>query len=222
MKPMVISELNNIVYAVGRITSNGTVSLLGTCFLLNKYGFLATASHVTNNDNNNLVIVYSQFTDLTEYQEVSNAQAQVVPATIFKLDPVRDICILKVEGEVIANMQIGGADDVKVTDNIAVVGFPHCINGRYILTYQDTIIGAKVLLESSGYKSKHLVLNILTRPGQSGSPVIRLSDKKVIGMIIGSYSSLGNDEYISFAGVDPSTLHLTTYAISAEYITNMI
>lgn len=217
---MEITGLDKVIYTVGRITPNG-VNLLGTCFLLNKSGLFSTASHVTNNDNNNLVIFVSGKTDLNYYQDTSDNQGQTVPAQIYKVDPIRDICILKIDNQAFSNLTIGGADIVKVTDNVGIVGFPHCVDGRNILTFQSTEVGAKILIESSGIKSKHLVLNIQTRPGQSGSPVFSLSDSKIIGMIIGSYvPRIGSG--ISLGGVDPHTLHQTTHAVSSEYILKMI
>jgi V8-like Glu-specific endopeptidase len=217
---MEIIGLHNLICTVGRITPNG-VNLLGTCFLLNKSGLFATASHVTNNDETNLVIFAGGNTDLTSYQDTSNNQGQVRPVTILKVDPIRDICILKMELSIYSKLQIGGTDDIKVTESVAIVGFPHCVDGRNILTFQNTTVGAKVLIESSGIKSKHLVLNIQTRPGQSGSPIFVASDSKLIGMIIGSYAPGGGGS-ISLAGVDPHTLHQTTHAISSEYIIKMI
>ncbi len=217
---MEITGLDRVIYTVGRITPNG-VRLLGTCFQLNKAGLFATASHVTNNDNNNLVIFVSGKTDLNTYQDTTNTLGQTVPAVIYKVDPIRDICILKIENAGFSNLRIGGTDDVRVTENVGIVGFPHCVDGRNILTFQTTVVGAKVLIESSSIKSKHLVLNIQTRPGQSGSPIFRLSDSKLIGMIIGSYAP-GGAGGISLGGVDPLTLHQTTHAVSSEYILNMI
>jgi len=217
---MKIEGLDKVVYTIGRITPNG-INLLGTCFLLNKAGLFATASHVTNNDNNNLVIFISGNTDLTTYQDTTNNQGKTVPTSIFKVDPIRDICILKIDNQALSNLQIGGTDDIKVSDNVGIVGFPHCVDGRNILTFQSTEVGAKVLIESSGIKSNHLVLNVQTRPGQSGSPIFRLSDSKLIGMIIGSYVP-GGGGGISLGGVDPHTLHQTTHAVSSEYILKMI
>ena len=217
---MNIKYLHNKIYTVGRITPTG-VKLLGSCFLLNKRGLLATASHVTNNDNTNLVIFVSTNTDLTTYQDTSNNNGRTIPATIHKVDPIRDICILKVDFEIFSDIIIGGSDDINVAENVGVIGFPHCVNGRNVLTYQNTVIGAKVLIESSGIKSKHLILNIQTRPGQSGSPIFRLSDSKLVGMIIGSYVPGGNSS-ISLGGIDPQTLHQTTHAVSSECIIKMI
>jgi S1-C subfamily serine protease len=217
---MHINNLHQIIYTVGRITPNG-VTLLGTCFLLNKEGLFATASHVTSNDDNNLVIFITQTTDLTSYQDTTNTQGRTFPATIYKIDPVRDICILKVTHPFNSNMQIGKTDEVVVSDQVGIVGYPHCVDGRNVLTFQGTMIGAKILIDASGIKSKHLVLNIQTRPGQSGSPVFKLSNSRLVAMIIGSYAP-GGGGGILLGNVDPHTLHQTTYAVSAEYIHEMI
>jgi V8-like Glu-specific endopeptidase len=217
---MNIQHLHQVIYTVGRITPDG-VNLLGTCFVLNQNGLFATTAHVTNNDENNLVIVVSSTTDLKTYQDTSNTQVQMLYAKIKNIDPVRDIAILEVDQPINSNINIVGADHVNISDEIAVIGFPHCNLGRQVLTFQKTIVGAKILIETSGIKSKHLVLNIQTRPGQSGSPVLNSENTLLVGMIIGSYVP-GQGGGISLGGVDPHTLHQTTHAVSAEYILNMI
>ena len=67
-----LSKINKIVYPVGRKTPQGVVQLLGTCTLLNKPGCFATASHVTNNDEGNLVVVIPQTANITDYQDTTN------------------------------------------------------------------------------------------------------------------------------------------------------
>jgi len=218
---MEIKDLNKIIFTVGRKAPNGSVNLLGTCFLLNKVGLFATAAHVPNNIEKDLVIFMSENSDLRNYQDTSNNKGNFYIATIIKIDPICDVCILKTDFNQFSNIQIGGSDDINVSEGVGIVGFPHCVDGRSILTFQSTSIGAKILLESSGLKNKHLVLNIQTRPGQSGSPIFRLSDSKLIGMLIGSYAPLGGGG-ISLGGVDPHTLHQTSYAISSEYINRIM
>ncbi len=222
---MDIAHLHTLVFPVGRITVSG-VELLGTCFILNKSGLFATAAHVTNNDENNLVIVYSDLLysspeGINSYQDTSNNQIKYIKVSILRTDPIHDICILKTDLDIFSSIQISSTDTVKVSEDLCVVGFPHCNMGRMVLTYQETIVGAKVLLESAAIKAKHIVLNIQTRPGQSGSPVFRKIDSKLVAIIIGSYAPQSTGS-ISLGGVDPLTLHQTTHAISAEYILKMI
>jgi V8-like Glu-specific endopeptidase len=220
MNTITINSLHTVVYTVGRITPNG-INLLGTCFLLNKQSLFATAAHVTSNDDNNLVIVTSTGTNLASYQDTSNNQVQAIKASIYAIDPIRDICLLKIDQEVKANGLIGGSDDVNVSDSLAIVGYPHCTEGRRVLTYQTSVVGAKVLIEAAGIKSKHLILNIQTRPGQSGSPVFENTNSKLVAMIIGSYAPQDGVSAI-LANINPATLHQTTHAISSEYILKMV
>jgi V8-like Glu-specific endopeptidase len=217
---MNIENIHQVIFTVGRITPNG-VNLLGTCFLLNSTRHFATTAHVTNNDENNLVVVMSDETKLANYQDTSNTQIKYFKVKIKSIDPVRDIAILECDHDRNCNINIQSTDTVNVGNNLAVIGYPHSNLGRQVLTYQTTIVGAKILIETSGIKSKHLVLNIQTRPGQSGSPIFNVLNSQLVGMIIGSYVPSINGG-IRLGDIDPQTLHQTTHAISAEYILKMI
>ena len=112
-------------------------------------------------------------------------------------------------------------DTVHVGENISVFGYPHSNHGRMVLTQQDTSVGAKILISNSGIKLKNIVLNIQSRPGQSGSPIVIPEKRSIAGILIGSYAPQVNGG-ISLGGIDPQTLHQTTHAISAEYIKEML
>lgn len=219
------ANFHKIIFPVGRITSDG-VKLLGTCFLLNGKGLFATAAHVTNNNDSNLVLIftdalYNSDKGINSYQDTSNKRVAYSYLTIYKIDPIHDICILKSEDDAISNIIVSSTDNVDVSEDVCILGYPHCDRGRMVLTYQETTIGAKILLETSNIKTKHIVLNIQTRPGQSGSPVFRKSDSTLVAIIIGSYAP-NNGGGILLGGVDPLTLHQTTHAVSAEYIDKML
>ena len=128
--------------------------------------------------------------------------------------------VLKADVAISSTIRIGGSDSAPVGTPISSFGFPHADNGRMVLTQQDTTIGARILIESGRIKSKHVVLNTQARPGQSGSPVFKSADGELIAIIIGSYAP-GGGGGISLGGVDPSTLHQTTQAVSAEYLLSM-
>ncbi len=214
------SNIHNIVFTLGRIEPGG-ITLLGTCFLINRPNTLVTACHVTSNDDNNLVMCLPK-TNVDGYQDTSDNQVRYVSVKIIKSDPIRDICIL--EGNLngsYTNFKILGTDSIHVCEKLTIVGYPHCTQNRNVLTCQDATVGAKILIESSGVKSKHIVINIQARDGQSGSPVFRDSDSKLIAMIIGSYAPMGGGG-ISLGVINPQTLHQTTHAISAEYISKML
>lgn len=217
---MDIRFLHNIVFTLGRICPDG-ISLLGTCFLINRPNTIVTAAHVTGNDDNNLVICLPK-ADVDGYQDTSDIIVKCITAKIIKIDPIHDICILEANlSGSSSSIDILGSDSIHPCDKITIVGYPHCTQGRDVLTCQDATVGAKILIDSCGIKSKHIVINIQTRDGQSGSPVFRDADSKLIAMIIGSYAP-GGSGGISIGGIDPQTLHQTTHAISSEYIIKML
>ncbi|PYZ96631.1 serine protease [Alteribacter lacisalsi] len=208
---------SNPTVAIARSNANG-VQLLGTGFFIGA-NLIATTKHVTNGEDSGLKILISSY-KIFEYQDTSNKEVKFVNARIKEIDPIKDICVLEIEGNFTNPYSLSGTDSVVPGNPVAVLGFPHADHGRFVLTQQNTQVGAKILLESHSIKTKHIVLNTQARPGQSGGPVIDGS-KAVIGMLIGSYAPNGGGG-ISLGGVDPHTLHQTTHVISAEYIQEMI
>lgn len=217
---MSFSRMSNIVFPVGRITQNG-VTLLGTASLIEQSGHFVTACHVTNNDDRNLVVVLNKTVSFYDYQDTTDLQVQYIAAKIHASDPFTDLCILKTEVEVTSNISISGSDQCNPGDSVAIFGFPHADQGRMVLTEQITQVGAKVLIECGGIKFKHIILNVQSRPGQSGGPIFSLSNMSLVGILIGSYAPSSGGG-ISLGGIDPQTLHQTTHAVSAEYLKEMI
>ena len=215
-----LAQIGQTVLAVGRLGPSG-VDLLGTAFLTTAAGKFADGSHVVGQDHSNLVLILPKTKSMADYQDTSDQQVQTARATVVAHDPFRDLCVLQGPFDARSNLPIGGADAVAVGSEIAVFGFPHSNFGRLVLTYERAEVGAKVLIDSGGIKSKHVVLNTQARPGQSGSPVLSLPNLRVIGVLIGSYAPRGGSG-ISLGGVDPHTLHQTTHAISAEYVIEML
>lgn len=218
---MDVSGANKVVFVVGRLGPQA-VDLLGTAVLLPKAGLFATAAHVTGQDDTNLVIALKpQLDSIDGYQDTTDTQVQYIHAKIVATDPFHDMVILKADVTVTSNVRLGRTDSVTVGETVEVLGYPHADHGRMVLTHQSTDVGAKVLIGVGGMKAKHLVLNIQTRPGQSGSPIFKSSDGELVAILIGSYAP-GGGGGISLGGVDPHTLHQTTHAVSAEYLATML
>lgn len=214
-----IDHLGRASVAVARMTPNG-FSLLGTAFIIGN-DLLVTTKHVTGADDAQLFIILPKATSLNDYQDTTDNQAQLLAVQIHAIDPFMDLCVLKVtNGHANEDYVRAGSDHVKVGAPVILFGFPHADQGRRVLTYQRTEVGAKVLIVAGEQKFKHLVLNIQARPGQSGSPIFT-EDGRLVAILIGSYAP-GGGGGISLGGVDPHTLHQTTHAISAEYIEELI
>lgn len=217
---MPYTNINNVIFAVGRTTPQG-VNLLGTAFMLPSQGKFATAAHVTNKDDNDLVLVFKEHKNFAEYQDTSDTQVKILPVKISALDPFSDLCVLSSDSTATSNFQITGSDNVRPGDAVNIFGYPHSDHGRMVLTMQKTEVGARILLETEGIKTKQVVLNIQSRPGQSGSPIFSNRDHTLIGILLGSYAPQ-NTGGVIIGGIDPQTLHQTTHCMSAEYLLKMI
>jgi len=208
------------VLIIGRLEPQGVV-MLGTGFLINKSGLIATTHHVAGSTGAGLVVLAPHIKNINEYQRLSDTSCQHIPCTIKEIDPFRDIAILEssitVHGEL---LPLVGFDRTVVGEEVAIFGFPHCVEGRRALTYQKAEIGAKIILETSGVQSKQAVINTQARPGQSGSVVVSKDMRAITGLLIGAWIPATNG--ISLGGINPRELHQTTHCISSEYITAMI
>jgi S1-C subfamily serine protease len=194
---------------------------LGSAFFAGP-GKLATTKHVTGGDDTNLCVVLPRIGTLLDYEDTSDTQFRVLPTKIASINSFRDICILDVSGfSGTLPYHITRVDDVAPGDPIVAFGYPHMDTNRLVLTRQDANVGARVLIDAAGIKSKHIVMNTLARPGQSGGPVFTPDASRVVAMVMGAYVP-GGSGGISLGGIDPATLHQTTHAISAEYITEML
>lgn len=220
---MYYKNINNIVYPVCSLKSGHIDKILGTSFIIRK-NLLATAYHITEYNDENLYIIINNFKSIQEYQDTTNNRFQCIKVNIKEINPILDITILEIENDFINNniMNLDYHDNIKVGGRVNIFGYHHSDHNRLVLTQQNTIIGAKTLVYSSKIKIKNIVLNIQSRPGQSGSPIIDENNShSIIGMLIGSYAPQSSGS-ISLGGIDPQTLHQTTNAIPAEYINEMI
>lgn len=218
---MSYSSLANVVFAVGRSGANG-VSLLGTATLLNSPGKFVTAAHVTQKDEQNLVVVVKpDNSSINDYQDTSDERVQVIPVRIKAIDPFTDLCILSADINAFSNISMGSTDLLYLGNVVDIFGYPHADHGRLVLTQQRTEIGARILIKNGIVKTKHVVLNTQARPGQSGSPIFSAQTTMLVAILIGSYAPGGGGS-ISLGGVDPHTLHQTTHAVSVEYVREML
>jgi hypothetical protein len=209
-----------LVYVIGKVTPDH-VEMLGTGFLISSDGRIATTHHVTGSSDQNLVILAPHTLDINSYQDLSDTHCKPIQAIVEEVDPVRDLAILR------ADLTFGGAlpeigsfDNNSVGDEVGIFGFPHCVQGRRTLTFQRAELGAKVLIESNGVSSKHGVINIQSRPGQSGSLVFSPKDGSISGVLVGAW--VPGPAGISLGGINPHELHQTTQCISAEYLRDML
>lgn len=215
-------DLSQVVYAIGRLEAGGDARLLGTAFAVGGRK-VATAYHVAGANTSNMVLAIPRIASIGDYQDTSETSIKMIPLELVAADPMRDLAIFSTpSGTVIQHSySLGGSDTIPPGTAVETWGFPHAISGRMVLTQQKAHVGARILINSAGEKSKHIVLNTQAREGQSGGPVLDARTGVVAAVLIGSYAP-GGGGGISLGGVDPATLHQTTHAVSAEYLQEML
>ena len=221
-----MNSFTKVVLVIGRRTaSTSSVEMLGTGFLISSDGKIATTKHVINGDDSNIVVLLPGINDINSYQDTSYLKCLTIPVDIVEIDPFKDIAILKIRNKYDLGstklIDLGSFDNIEIGTSLIILGFPHCVENRRVLTCQYTELGAKILMESNSIKSKYGVINTQTRPGQSGSIVYAPSRNEVVGMLIGAFAPL-NYKAIDLGGINPRELHQTTHCLSAEYIKEML
>ena len=207
------------IFTVGIRNSNG-ISLLGTGFWISS-NKIATARHVIKGLPGNIVVIPSDLKSIDEFQDTTKNKVGYISCKVLEEDPIKDLCILEMDYSYPGEMlNLTSFNNVTIGEEVSVIGYPHCVEGRRVLTFQKSYIGAKVLLPSNGIKCKHAIINIQSRPGQSGSPIISKRDNSVVGLLIGAY--IPNTPMAAVANINPAELHQTTHCISAEYIKDML
>ena len=208
--------------------TKGVARPLGTSFAVarldHERSLWATALHVTGRNDRDLRILYPVVQDVSAYQDTSAPRVRTVNVSMIAADTFHDIAILEADfswQEDRVPLPLEALDATRVGEDVDVVGYPHAPDGRRIVTIQRTQVGAKVILSTaSGVKSKHCVINLFARPGQSGSPIISRRSGAIVAMLIGAHST--DHSGFVFGPINPGELHQTTHAVSAAYIRSML
>ena len=158
-------DFTQITLVIGKCNKNThAIDMLGTGFLISNEGKVVTARHVVGNETNDLCVLLPHIPNINVYQDVTDLSCRPATAIIEDINPITDLCILKTDLGFNGNLPpLESLDNIPVGEKIGMFGFPHCVMGRRVLTYQETEIGAKMLLETSGIKSKYATINIQTR-----------------------------------------------------------
>jgi len=221
----IMTDPAHVVLGIARIEAEAGGRFLGTAFGV-ATNLVATCLHNIGGSDRNLRLLAIDGGSINGYQDTTETSFESMPIRVKASDSLRDICLLELtdpQASVGSFPKIASPDSLNVGELVFTFGFPHSTNaGRVVLTRQDSIVGAKVLLNSQGVKTKHVVVNLQARPGQSGGPVYSPRLQAVVGMIMGSFAP-ATQGGILLGNIDPQTLpHQTTHAISAEYLQRMV
>ena len=222
--PIGVNNPSATVFAIALAPPGKDLVPMGSGFLLNKPGYIVTASHVVGRGGEPVAIVLNDADGIDDYQLAVVTQLRYVPAEIVGFDPIHDLAVLyapELARYFNPTLVISGSDHIGVGHDVVSFGFPQFANGRKVLTRFDAKIRAKIYLPSPAGNVKYLVLNTLARPGQSGAPVFRAGTNELVAVLSGAYQPPNLGMSIMIAGADLSAMSQTTHIVSAEYLQGM-
>lgn len=153
-----------------------TTSGHGSGFVISHSGYVLTNDHVVNQNNQVLVII----------------QGKVHNATLIKSDPLRDVALLKIEGDFIGRAVKISSDAANLGEKIFVIGTP--LDESLDFTITSGIISANRDLKGKSYYQTDAAVN----PGNSGGPVFD-DHGNVIGMTVsGHFTKDGGSRNINY------------------------
>lgn len=172
-----------------RDDANSVFHPIGSAFLCYRGGYLLTAAHVFSIGTPLCVVV---FAESGGFQPLTVGEAQVAPVEIRQYDAINDVALLKVVSGLASSVPEGifGSDEsVELGALSACMGYPFSDAGLHVRHVSSAMISAKVL---SKQNTRQYQLDTMAHEGCSGGPLIDVRSGKIIGIMAGRFSPIGN------------------------------
>jgi len=143
----------------------------GSGFIINSNGMIITNKHVASDQS-------------ADYTVITN-EGKEYPAKVLARDPVKDIAVMKIDGENFPTLELGDSDSLKVGQTVIAIGNSL---GEFSNSVSRGIISGlrRNVTAGSGLGQTEQLTNIIQtdaaiNPGNSGGPLLDVSGK-VIGV----------------------------------------
>ncbi len=152
-------------------------SVKGTGFVIDE-GLVVTNNHVVDGCTAGQMVGFSSLGATIHFRKMAT-------------DPVIDLALLKPVEHLNGGLRLANADEPKVGTEVSTWGYPLNFNGPapilstgYIAGFLEDTVGDK--------KVKHLIVNGAFNPGNSGGPLFKFGDDKVIGIVFAKTDPFSN------------------------------
>jgi serine protease Do len=197
-----------------------SVVFLGTAFLVHDKGYLLTATHIIENDFENLMVARPN--DPEDFSKLSFDEVAAVGVDVIKTDAYHNVSLLKLQkGFVIETPDylIGQVDNLNLGTGLINIGFPYGHQDMHMLAIRSSVLSAKVRLDNG---TKLLLFDSMVHDGMTGGPLVSIEDERIVGIVIGRFSPLADGGDFSRGKNYPLYDTSMSYAVSIEYGYNML
>jgi S1-C subfamily serine protease len=180
--------------AVGPATGSMNRNCSATGFLINAQGYLLTAAHAVE-EARRCLAASPAGKILARPSAPDSNLAPAVSCDVVAVDETHDLAVLKTERPLPVAAGVGGRDFLFLSAQAAEAGTPVAVSGHPEFAWQPRTQTGRVvsrerlrLFKGNPNLSDALVLDIGLHKGNSGSPVVRLADGAVIGIVEREYA----------------------------------
>lgn len=195
-----IKNIRNSIIAIGFSPAPNQVTIVGSGFCVGKEGQILSAAHIHTQlkpEQAEKLMGMAMTKQEPNGLEFYNWQ----PLKLLKKDEKNDLILFQIENyekTLLKPIELGDSDKVMAGDETYFIGFPYAaqlINDGFGITLiaNRTIISN---VKQDGVDPTHprnwFIIDAMSNPGNSGSPLIDLESNKVIGVIVISFGIKSN------------------------------
>ena len=193
----ICDTIERVKYATVKIIcSYGSGGCSGTGFFLVENGktYLVTNYHVIAN-----VVKEGGMTSVS-FPEYLNPRDDAYITTVIGADPINDLALLDIPFRIpkqTNRLELADLDTLKQGQKVIAVGNPQ---GMLFNSIEGSIANTK--LKEHDIQMSRILCNLSAGPGNSGGPVVRASDEKVIGVATAIFHPLYLQSHTICASAD--------------------
>ncbi len=218
-----IKRVRQSIIAIGFSLAPGQVTISGSGFCISDDGKVLTAAHIYNQ-------TPSQFQSklmgmfMTKQEPNGLEHYTWLPIRLIKKEDKDDMAEFQVEDyqkTLLKPLEFGDSDEVDVGEEAYFIGFPYAANlinerfGITLIVNRTIISNVKHDGTNPAHPRNWFIIDAISNPGNSGSPLIDMETNKVIGMMsiafriksqVPKYNDLDTREPMHIAGAKPINL----------------
>lgn len=183
-------------------------------FVCHAQGYILTCAHSLNLTDRFVALPPQP---IEEFNQLTLKKIHPINVKIVQYDPINDVALLKV----VDLVQVSFHDIIfenehisQVGSSVGYLGYPFGHSGLHTLKVSQSIISSKV---KSRNGTKQYQIDALVHEGNSGGPLVDLQTEKVIGVISGRFSPVGDKPSVKIGDYALGSDSSISFATSIDY-----
>ncbi len=190
------------------------LNFLGTCFLVHGQGYLLTAAHLCDPEQELMVVPNPQDED---FLPVTQDKVSPLPVSLVQANQENDVALLQLDPDLDITAPdhiVGNPEQIAIGTSLASFGFSFGYYRLHNLHVMDAVLTSKI---TSLNETNLLVFNTMIHHGDIGGPLVNVLDGRIVGLIAGRFDPEVILHKQSRAQREDTYQTNISYAVSIEY-----